>query len=238
MFKVSVITTLYNYRDYIGKCIKSFMKQDFEDSEMIIVDDGSTDNPYPFITKYMNGRIEYIRLDKNQGYSYAKNIGIKNSNSEILVMLDADDMLTKNGILIRYEKIKEGYDFVHGPCLNLKDKRPLVRNKMWGEWKANKIYKYVHAQGVMLKKDIHRKVGLYDESLWCKSDREFFARVFHYGFKIGTVDQDVAIYRRHSRQMHQSKEKLKVNDKLQKHVLKLIEKRKTDLSGLELLEIK
>ena len=234
--KVSVITTLYNYKNYIKDCIKSFLKQDFIDSEMIIVDDGSTDNPYDVIEPLENGRIKYIRSIKNYGYSHAKNVGIKHCSSDVLVMLDADDMLTKNGISIRYKKLIEGYDFVHGPCLNLKKGRPLVRNKMWEEWKKNKTYKYVHAQGVMLKKDIHRKIGLYDENLWCKSDREFFARVFNHNFKIGTVNSDVALYRRHDMQMHQSKKKAKVNEELQKHVLKLIKKRKTDISGLKLLE--
>lgn len=235
MFKVSVITTLYNYKNYIVECIKSFCHQTFEEAEMIIIDDASTDNPYNNIKKYLCKEIKYIKLDKNKGYSYAKNIGIKSSSSDILVMLDADDMLTKDGIWIRYEKIKKGYDFVHGPCMDKKEKRLLVRNRMWDLWLKEKSYKYVHAQGVMLKKDIHRKIGLYDESLKCKSDREFFARVFNYNFKIGTVNKDVALYRRHKKQMHRSKEKLKINDKLQKQVLSLIEKRKKDLSGLEML---
>lgn len=234
--KVSVITTLYNYKDYISDCIESFLKQDFPDAEMIIVDDASIDNSYKIVKRYINDGIQYIRLDNNQGYSHAKNVGIKASNAEILVMLDADDMLTKHGVSIRYKKLMKGYDFVHGPCFNFKKNKPLVRGKIWNDWVKYKIYKYVHAQGVMLKKDIHRKVGLYDENLRCKSDRELFARVFHHGFKIGTVKKEVAFYRRHKLQMHCSKEKLKINDRLQKEVLKLIEKRKTDLSGLEMLK--
>jgi glycosyltransferase involved in cell wall biosynthesis len=235
VFKVSVITTLYNYSNYIKHTIKSFLKQDFSDSEMIIVDDASTDDPYRFIKKYESSRIKYIRLDSNLGYSYAKNVGIKKCNSEILVMLDADDMLTTDGISVRYNKLQEGYDFVHGPCINFKEGRPLVRNNIWKDWLKYRTYKYVHAQGVILKKDVHRKVGLYDENLRCKSDREFFARVFHHKFKIGVVDKDVALYRRHGKQMHCSKEKLRINDKLQKEVLQLVKKRKTDLSGLEML---
>jgi glycosyltransferase involved in cell wall biosynthesis len=236
MFKVSVITTLYNYRNYIVDNIKSFLKQDFEDSELLIVDDASTDNPYKVIKKYESNRVKYIKLDNNKGYSYAKNTGIKQCNGGIIVMLDADDMFTKNGISIRYNKIMKGYDFVHGPCLNMKEGKPVIRHKMWKEWLETKNYKYVHAQGAMLRKDVHCKIGLYDEKLRCKSDREFFARVFNYKLKIGTVDEDVAIYRRHSKQMHCSKDKVKINKKLQKYVLALIEKRKIDLSGLELLD--
>ena len=236
MFKVSVITTLYNYSNYIDACIKSFLDQNFKDSEMIIIDDASLDNPYKIIKKYESDRIKYIRLDKNRGYSYAKNVGIKSCNSEILVMLDADDMLTLNSLKIRYKKILKGYDFVHGPCLDMKEKRLLVRNRLWDLWLKKNTWKYVHAQGVMLKKEIHRKIGLYDETLRCKSDREFFARVFNHGFKIGVVKDDVAYYRRHLKQMHRSKEKAKINNKLQKEVMSKIDIRKKDLSGLEILK--
>jgi len=103
-------------------------------------------------------------------------------------------------------------------------------------WLQKNTWKNVHAQGVMLKKKIHRKIGLYDEALRCKSDREFFARVFNHDFKVGIVNKDVAFYRRHLKQMHRSKEKMKINSKLQKTVLKIIEKRKKDLSGLEKLK--
>ncbi len=235
MYKVSVITTLYNYRNYIEDCIESFIDQDFEGSEMIIVDDASIDNPYEVIKKYESDTVRYIRLDKNKGYSHAKNVGIKACNSEILVMLDADDMLTPYSLKIRYKSMKKGYDFVHGPCLDMKEGRPLVRNRLWDLWNKKGGSKHVHAQGVMLKKEIHSKIGLYDETLQCKSDREFFARVFNHGFKIGVVKDDVAFYRRHKKQMHRSKGKAKINDKLQKEVMKKINKRKTDLSDLEML---
>jgi glycosyltransferase involved in cell wall biosynthesis len=232
--KVSVVTTLYNYRKYIHKTIKSFLKQNFSESEMIIVDDASTDNPYKIIKRYESDRVIYVPLDKNMGYSHAKNVGIKKSRGEILVMLDADDMLMQRGISVRYDKIIQGYDFVHGPCLDFKNDE-LKRSKMWSQWKKHKTYKYVHAQGVMLRKEIHRRIGLYDETLRCKSDREMFARVFNHGFKIGTVSDNVAIYRRHASQMHKSKEKLKINKQLQEQVLKKIEDRKVNLNELEML---
>lgn len=231
MPKVSVITTLYNYKNYIEESIKSFISQDFVNSEMIIIDDCSTDNPYEVIKKYKNNRVKYIRLDKKSNYSHAKNVGIKESSSDILVMLDADDFLTPHSIKIRYSKIMEGYDFVHGFALDYKDGRKYP-NRLKKEWNRKKSWKYIHAQGVMLKKKIHRKIGLYDEDLWCKSDREFFARVWHHHFKIGTVDDFVVMYRRHKKQMHRSKEKMKVNNKLQKIVLNKINCRKKDLSGL------
>lgn len=238
--KVSVITTLFNYRDYIKQCIKSFLKQNFPEAEMIIVDDASTDHPYDVIKKYESDNVKYIHLDKNKGYSNAKNIGIKAAQAEILVMLDADDMLTENSIKIRFDKINEGFDLVHGPVLDLRGEKKKA-SKLWRQWemssKNEKAYKFVHAQSVMLTRNIHSKIGLYDESLRCKSDREMWARIFYSGrFRIGTVREYVAIYRRHNRQMHQSKEKLRINNQLQKNVLKLIKRRKNgDFRGIELL---
>jgi len=52
MMRVTVVTTLYNYKRYIGPAIKSFLSQDIKDSEMIVVDDSSTDNPYSVIRKF------------------------------------------------------------------------------------------------------------------------------------------------------------------------------------------
>jgi len=238
MLKVSVITTLYNYRNYIEECIQSFIAQDFDDCEMVIVDDASTDNPYEVIKKYESDRIRYIRLDKNGGYSHAKNVGIKNSKSDILVMLDADDMLTPNSISLRYKKISKGYDFVHGPVLDLRSKGQ-IESKLWRKWMKSRkdasCYRLVHAQSVMIRKNVHRKIGLYDENLRCKSDRELWARVFNHGLKIGWVDNYVSIYRIHSRQMHKSKEKAKHNDRLQREVLALIKKRASNLSDVIML---
>jgi len=168
-------------------------------------------------------------------------VGIKASRADILVMLDADDMLTDNSLQIRYEKLQQGYDFVHGPVLDLNSKGEKKRSSLWKKWKKCKrdasSYQFVHAQSVMLRKDIHRKIGLYDVLLRSKSDRELWARIFHRQnqFRISFVKDYVAIYRRHSKQMHRSKEKMKVNTQLQNHVLRTIRKRARDLSDVEML---
>ena len=232
--KVSVITTLYNYRDYIVPCIESFLNQDFEDSELIIVDDQSTDKPLEVIEKYLSDRVKYLLLKEKANYSVAKNVGIKNSRSEVLVMLDADDMLTRSGITLRYNKLMDGYDFVHGAVLDLKNGRQ-SKSKMIKEWLTTKNIKYVHAQGTILRKDIHRKIGLYDETLRSKSDREMFYRIYNHGYSTGWVGSYVAIYRKHPAQMNRSKEKIKNNTKMQKIVKKKIKVRETDLSDLEML---
>ncbi len=231
---ISIITTLYNYEKYIADCIKSVLDQNYPNVEMIIVDDCSKDKSYYIANKFHSEKVRVIKLNKNRGYSVAKNVGIKASKAEILVMLDADDMLTQNSIVDRYNKLNQGYDLVHGPVLDLKNRR-LGTSRLKKLWLTTKNVKYIHAQGVMLRKGIHRKIGLYDEDMWCKSDREMFYRIYNHGFRIGWVNGFVAIYRKHSKQMSKSKAKLKANDKLQKIVQKKIKRRKTDLSDLKML---
>lgn len=234
--KVSVIVTLYNYEEYIGKCIQSFLSQNFHDSEMIIVDDCSTDDSCKVVEKYESSRVRCIRLRENGNYSHAKNIGIKCANAEILVMLDADDMLTENGITSRYEKIQEGFDLVHGPCIVVQDNGSRRRGTIWGKYLKTGNPRDIHAQTVMLRKDIHRKIGLYDETLWNTSDREMWIRIHNHNFKIGYVNEDVSIYRMHSKQMHRSDEKQRVLKATLALVEEQSEKRKTDLTDLEMLK--
>lgn len=235
---ISVITTLFNYKKYIGECIESFLSQKnlSIESELIIVDDCSTDNPYEVIKKYNKKNVVYIKHDINQGYSIAKNTGIINSKGQYLVMLDADDMLTENSLSQRYNKIIQGFDLVHGPVLDLQNKK-LSISPLWNKYKKCEYvnFKLIHAQSVMLRKEIHTKIGLYDEEMRYKSDREMWARIINNGFKIGTVDTPVAVYRMHDNQMHKSKHKLSINKQLELDMLERIEKRKTNLTGLKKL---
>jgi teichuronic acid biosynthesis glycosyltransferase TuaG len=93
--RISVITTLFNYGNYIEDCIHSVMNQSGVDFEMLVVDDGSTDDGPSIVSsltkKFKN--LTLIKLNRNYGYSTAKNVGIKESSGDTLVMLDADDML-------------------------------------------------------------------------------------------------------------------------------------------------
>lgn len=94
MNKVSIITPMYNAQRYIAKTIESVQEQTYSDWEMIIVDDCSTDNSADIVQAYAkeDERICYIRLDKNEGVAYARNIAIQRANGRYLAFLDSDDI--------------------------------------------------------------------------------------------------------------------------------------------------
>lgn len=87
---VSVIVPVYNKAAYIGRCLRSILSQTFTDFEVILVDDGSTDDSMIVATRFSDVRIKTI-LQKNGGPGSARNSGIAASSAEICAFLDADD---------------------------------------------------------------------------------------------------------------------------------------------------
>lgn len=97
---VSIITPVYNGSKYIEQCIISVLNQSYKNIEMIIIDDGSTDNSENIIRKYTNNFsfIKYIKSSKNNGIWAARNIGIENAKGRFISFLDADDLYKKDKI--------------------------------------------------------------------------------------------------------------------------------------------
>ena len=92
---VSIIITTYNYGDFLAVAVESAIKQSYPWFEIIIIDDGSTDNTKNIIKSYPSVKYYY---QKNQGISAARNAGILKSNGSFLVFLDADDWLEKDAL--------------------------------------------------------------------------------------------------------------------------------------------
>lgn len=103
-FKVSVIVPVYNASEYIGNTLNSIINQDFDGYEIIVIDDGSTDDSLDIINRTLeNIEIPYeIIHQENAGVSVARNVGIEASKGDYLVFIDADDHVTPNHISTLY----------------------------------------------------------------------------------------------------------------------------------------
>jgi glycosyltransferase involved in cell wall biosynthesis len=88
---VSVIMPTYNRAHVLGRAIKSVLEQTFTDFELIIVDDGSTDNTEEVIKSFNDPRIRCIRHERNRGVSAARNTGIKIARGDCIAFQDSDD---------------------------------------------------------------------------------------------------------------------------------------------------
>lgn len=98
MPKISVIIPVYNTEKYIEKCLESLAKQTMQDFEVIIVNDGSTDNSKKVIKDYMkNSNLDIKYLEKeNGGLASARNYGVERALGKYISFLDSDDYLDKN----------------------------------------------------------------------------------------------------------------------------------------------
>lgn len=103
---ISVIIPVYNAEKFLDRCINSLIHQTYNNLEIIIVNDGSTDNSLKLIKKYMNIDSRIILINKeNSGVSASRNIGLEKSNGKYIMLLDADDWLNKDAIEILYKAI-------------------------------------------------------------------------------------------------------------------------------------
>lgn len=105
---VSIIVPVYNCEKYLKKCIESLIHQTCKDIEIVLVDDGSTDNSKNICISYAvkDSRIKLIS-QKNQGPSRARNVGLENSKGEYILFVDSDDWLDLSTVELCIEKIKE-----------------------------------------------------------------------------------------------------------------------------------
>ena len=103
---VSIVTPLYNSEKYIAETIESVLYQTYQNWEMLIIDDCSTDSGANIVKKYLiDKRIKYFKLEKNSGAAICRNKGIEVSNGEFIAFLDSDDLWKK-------EKLEKQVNFM------------------------------------------------------------------------------------------------------------------------------
>lgn len=92
MIYFSIVVPLYNKDKYIQRCVDSILRQSYQYYEIIIVDDGSTDNSLANLNLYSNNKKIRVISQKNQGVSAARNKGVSEANNDYICFLDADDV--------------------------------------------------------------------------------------------------------------------------------------------------
>src|SRR5574344_1567100 len=98
MLKISVIVPVYNTSKYLKKCLDSILSQKGQNFEIILINDGSTDNSEQIIKDYQNKFPDIIKLytKKNGGLSDARNYGVQKANGKYFCFIDSDDYIDKN----------------------------------------------------------------------------------------------------------------------------------------------
>ena len=103
---ISIIVPIYNAEKYLNKCIDSIINQSKKELEIILINDGSTDNSENIIKKYDDKRIKYFK-NKNQGIGKTRNFGIEKVTGKYIMFLDSDDFLELNACEKMFEKAEK-----------------------------------------------------------------------------------------------------------------------------------
>jgi len=211
MPKVSVIIPCYNHEKFIGRCLRSIIDQslDKKDYEIIVIDDGSTDNSYKIIKEFSSSA-RIIRNKKNMGLPYSLNLGIKSSKSQYFVRLDSDDYVNKNYLLFLLEFIernKHETDAVSCDYLIVNDSEKIIKRE-------NCIKKPI-ACGIIFNTSHLIDLGLYNEKFLVNEEIELRKR-FEKKYKISRLELPLYRYRRHDTNITGNKTRVKKYKKMLK----------------------
>ena len=175
MNTISVIIPVYNAEKYIGNCIGSILKQSCSCTEIIVVDDGSTDKSIEIAERLLSAsNIDYrIVSQENQGVAVARNHGIALAKGEWVIAIDSDDCIDKDTFRIVMENIGENdvamFDFiVNGKATisNVNEKSIVLTGKDAIEGFYSRKYRFI-APASLIRKSFLEKNGIkYDEA--CK----------------------------------------------------------------------
>ena len=200
---VSIIIPTYNCARLIGRAIESVLNQTYRDFELVIVDDGSTDNTEEIIKEFQkkDERIKYICHDKNKGGSAARNTGIKVARGEYIAFQDSDDEWLPGKLKKQMEvfkNISSKVGVVYTGFWRITDNKKTYIPESWVKQKDGNIYfellkgNFVGTPTILIKKKCFQKVGIFDEKLPRLQDWELVIRLSkYYDFKC--IDEPLLI---------------------------------------------
>ncbi len=185
---ISVVIPTYNRADCIEKAIISVLNQTCKNFEIIVVDDGSSDDTYFKVKKYF----PYVKYfyQENKGVASARNMGIKVSKGEFIALLDSDDVFLPQKLEIQIKEFDEntGIVFCSGKNIGKNVKIEKAKDLYDAIEKYYTIIKEklrVETSSALIKRKVFEKAGLFDESFKVREDDEFFMRALKfYDFKI------------------------------------------------------
>ena len=220
MKKVSVILTTYNgaTRGYLNSAIESVLNQTFKDYELIIVDDGSTDNTKSSCSKFLTRpNVSYL-YKENGGPASARNIGVKKSKGEFICFIDDDDLWNQNKLEKQVnffrnqsdKKIGMIYTSIEFIYKNGKAKRIKFSNTNGNIYKELFLENIINAtSSVMIKKNVFDKVGYFNENELIKGceDYEMWIRIAKV-FDIYSLNEVLVKYRLHDISLSSNRKKM------------------------------
>lgn len=204
MIPISVCMPVYNRAKYIGECIESILQQTFTDFELLIVDDGSTDETCDVILSYDDPRIRLIRGEHD--YIGSCNRLFDEAKGKYIARIDSDDLMLLDRLRIQYEYMETHpeVDILGGGAIffNEEDDAETIYNKLPHEIGIKELQQHtfiVHPTAMMRRESIMRHKLCYDANYIYAEDYHFWFQAVKAGLHIHHIE-DLLIRYRYSKQ--------------------------------------
>lgn len=187
---VTVIIPTYNRALLLGRAIQSVLNQTYQDFELIVVDDASSDNTEEVVRSFADPRIHYLRHEKNRGAAVARNTGIEASQGGYMAFLDSDDEWLADK-LEKQMKVFEDVSSMVGVVYT--DMWRIGQNGVRRYWHSSRITPEdgiiyydqlindrltgIGIQSAVIRRECFAKVGMFDEALPRLIDKDLFIRL-------------------------------------------------------------
>lgn len=182
---VSVIIPTYNRKELVFRALESVLNQNLSCDEIIIVDDGSTDNTAEMVREIIEGGESKVTLlqQQNKGPAAARNHGIESSRNEVIAFLDSDDHWKRKKLALQYQAFAKNPEYL----ISHTKEKWLRRGKHLNQKKKHiprhgEIFDHclqlcaVGMSTVMVRKKLFEKIGYFDENLPCCEDYDLWLR--------------------------------------------------------------
>lgn len=207
---ISIVMPAFNAARQIGESIRSVLAQTFGDWELVIVNDGSTDDTGSVVGCFSDSRIRYLSQD-NGGQAAARNTGIRNSNGELIAFLDADDLWLPEKLERQIDVFRQtdadvvycdGYIFFDNGEPERADFFAVVPGHKEGATMLALLYQYnrIATLAAVVKRVAIEQAGLFDESRRFQNceDYELWLRLARTGCSFYGMPDKLMRYRRHA----------------------------------------
>ncbi len=198
---VSVVIPTYNRAHVLGRALKSVLAQTFDDFEVLVVDDGSTDDTEDLVTAFGDSRIRYLAQSENRGVGAARNRGLREARGEFVAFLDSDDewhpKKLDRQIAVFRDRPEEiglvytGVESVFGDGSRRVD-LPTRRGNVYEKLLLENV---IHGGGsnAMIRRNVIATVGFFDEAFPAIEDYDYWLRISRF-FEIDFVDEPLIRY--------------------------------------------
>jgi len=214
--KVSVIISTYNRASFLKQAIDSVLNQTYSDFELIIVDDGSTDNTQKVVESYNDPRIIYI-YQENAGQNAAKNKGLMNVSGEYVSILDSDDMWHPEKLDRQVNILKNMPEvgLVYCGTMLIDENNNVIGKQPHLKYNGNVLDKLLlknfiyNGSNALFRTECLEKTGLFDESVQRMTDWDLYLRIALF-YNFYALDDFLLYYRVHGENMSCGFEKYEI----------------------------